>query len=92
MINRQAAHKLLKKFYPIKMPLDHYFTSAWEFGLKFAGVEPRMVFQKFGDSQIKTYFHGKTKTMSTTNIIYNVHRAILHFGYNLFCLIMHRIH
>ncbi|MDR0632370.1 MAG: glycosyltransferase family 25 protein [Holosporaceae bacterium] len=90
MINRRAAHRLLQKFYPIKMPLDHYFTSAWEFGLKFAGVEPRMVFQKFGNSQIKMPSDRKTKTISATNIIYNIQRAILHFGYNLLRLIIQK--
>ncbi|MDR2724282.1 MAG: glycosyltransferase family 25 protein [Holosporaceae bacterium] len=89
MVNRNAAHQLLKKFYPIKMPLDHYFTSAWEFNLKFVGIEPRMVLQKFGNSQIKTSSSEKIKTVKIRIISagYNIQRAIFHFIYNLYCFI-----
>jgi GR25 family glycosyltransferase involved in LPS biosynthesis len=89
LINRKAAEELLKKFYPIKMPNDHYFTAAWEFGLKFVGIEPRIVFQKFGDSQIKTSPDKKIKTLDvlTSNAIHNVGRAVIHFAYNLFCFV-----
>ncbi|MEO0348073.1 MAG: glycosyltransferase family 25 protein, partial [Pseudomonadota bacterium] len=53
IINRQAAVKLLTKAFPIKMPIDHYFTRAWEFGIKFTGIEnPRIVHQSFGNSDI----------------------------------------
>jgi glycosyl transferase family 25 len=89
LINRNAAQKLLEKFYPIKMPLDHYFTAAWEFGIKFAGIEPRIVFQKIGDSQIKTSPDKKIKTFDVLarNAFYNVKRAVLHFAYNLCCFV-----
>jgi glycosyl transferase family 25 len=88
LIDRRAAHELSRKFYPIKMPIDHYFNAAWEFDLNFVGVEPRMVFQKFGDSYIKTSSAKKIKILSVIviNAIYQVQRAILHFTYNFFCL------
>lgn len=52
IINRNAARKLLEKAFPIVMPVDHYFIRSWEIGTKFRGVEPRIVHQKFGDSEI----------------------------------------
>lgn len=93
IINRRAAEKLLKKFYPIKAPLDHYFTSSWKFDLKFAGVEPRIVFQRIGGSQIKTSANKKIKTLDVLayNAIYNVSRAVVHFVYNLFLFIKIKI-
>ncbi|MDR1334803.1 MAG: glycosyltransferase family 25 protein [Holosporaceae bacterium] len=57
LINRIAAQQLLADFFPIKMPFDHYFTQQKLFRkpwLKFTGVEPRLVYQKFGTSEIKT--------------------------------------
>jgi glycosyl transferase family 25 len=63
IINRRAAYNLLKKAFPMRMPLDHYFTRAWEFDLKFTGVEnPRLVKQTFGESDI-----GKTEAISEEN-------------------------
>jgi glycosyl transferase family 25 len=93
LINRRAARKLLDNFYPIKMPLDHYFTTTWELDLKFVGVEPRIVFQRFGDSQIKTSPPQKIKTikMLIINAIHNIQRAIFHFIYNLRCFIRCKI-
>lgn len=53
LINREGAKKLLEKALPIKMPVDHYFTRAWEFSLRFTGIEnPRVVHQSFGESEI----------------------------------------
>ncbi|MDR1333648.1 MAG: glycosyltransferase family 25 protein [Holosporaceae bacterium] len=88
LIDRRAAYELLRKFYPIKMPIDHYFTAAWEFDLKFVGVEPRIVFQKFGDSHIKTSPAKKIRILFViiANAIYLVQRAVLHFAYNFLCL------
>lgn len=84
LINRKAANALLKKLYPIKMPIDHYMTATWEFDIKFAGVEPRLVHQKFGNSQIKTHPAKKFKDpkTKTLNALYNIRRAITHFLYN----------
>jgi glycosyl transferase, family 25 len=45
LINRKAAAHLLEKALPIKMPLDVYFTRAWELDIKFTGIEPRIVHQ-----------------------------------------------
>lgn len=52
IINRKAAKNLLKNAIPIVMPVDHYFTRNWELDLKFTGIEPRIVHQSFGDSDI----------------------------------------
>lgn len=61
LINRKAAEALLTKALPIRMPIDHYFTRTWEFGLTLTGVEnPRLVHQTFGDSDI-----GSTQRMNT---------------------------
>lgn len=54
LISREGAAKLLAKARPIKIPVDHYFTRSWELDLNFCGVEPRIVKQTYGDSQINT--------------------------------------
>lgn len=84
LINRSAAKKLLERFYPIKMPLDHYFTRSWEFGLRFCGVEPRLVEQTFGDSQIKcddSEKIGNAKVL-TISVLYNIYTAFMQTVYN----------
>jgi len=85
LINRRAAQEMLKKFHPIKMPVDHYFTTTWELGLRFVGVEPRIVHQKFGNSQIKTSNAVKSKNpvILVANILYQGYRATMCFVYNL---------
>jgi glycosyl transferase family 25 len=60
ILNRKAALALLRKSLPIKMPIDHFFTRPWEFDIIMAGIEPRIVFQTFGDSDIR-----KTTTVDT---------------------------
>lgn len=52
VISRHAAKELLRKALPIKMPIDHYFTRAWELDIAFMGIEPRLVHQQYGDSEI----------------------------------------
>lgn len=52
LLKRSTAIKLLKKSLPIKMPIDHYFLRSWEHGFKVSGVEPRLVFQTHGTSDI----------------------------------------
>ncbi len=86
LINRNAAKKFLEKFYPIVMPLDHYITASWEFDIKFAGVEPRIVTQNFGNSQIKTGSIEKIDDFSIkiSNATFNVRRSIVGFLYNLY--------
>jgi glycosyl transferase family 25 len=52
LINRHAAINLLQKAFPIKDAVDQYFSRSWEFDLKFVGIEPQLVSQSFGDSNI----------------------------------------
>jgi glycosyl transferase family 25 len=87
LINRKAAAALLQKFYPIKMPLDHYFTAIWEFDLKLLGIEPRLVHQRFGGSQIKIGDSKKIKNLSIKidNATYIAKRSVVNFLYN--CII-----
>ncbi|MDR2107216.1 MAG: glycosyltransferase family 25 protein [Holosporaceae bacterium] len=86
LINRRAARKLLEKFYPLKMPLDHYYTSSWEFNLKFAGAEPRPVKQKFTRSQIKISPNARVNSVAvrTANAIYLFKRHTMHAIYNFY--------
>jgi glycosyl transferase family 25 len=92
LINRRAAGRLLEKFYPIKMPVDHYYTAAWELDLKFAGVEPRPVRQKFERSQIKTAPALKLNSLRLrlSNAAYNVKRSVTHAIYNFFYFLVSR--
>jgi glycosyl transferase family 25 len=89
IINRKAAHKLLQKFYPIKMPLDHYFTRSWEFGIRFCGVEPRIVEQNFGESQIKSGTNRKIalSRVFARNVFYHIYTASMRTIYNFYCFI-----
>ncbi len=93
LINRDAAKKLLEKFYPIIVPLDHYFTASWEFDIKFAGVEPRVVKQNFGSSQIKSESTKKFNSwkIKLSNAVFNTRRAIVGFVYNLYLFIRNLI-
>ena len=86
LINRSAVKKLLGKFYPIVMPIDHYITASWEFDIKFAGVEPRIVTQNFGNSQIKIGLATKIDDFNVkiSNAIFNIRRSIVGFLYNLY--------
>ena len=53
LINRKAPKKLLQKALPIKMPVDHYFTRQWAFGIQLTGIEnPRLVHQVFRRSDM----------------------------------------
>lgn len=88
IINRESAKNLLEKSLPIKMPIDHYFTRSWEFGLKFAGIEnPRIVFQTFGDSEIAKTGHvqkiQKTIAQSIMHPVYKLQSYLIRFLYNL---------
>lgn len=96
LINRKAAFALLEKMYPIKMPIDHYFTMSWEFGTKFCGVEPRLVHQNFGGSQIK---EEKIQKMSfqemfyddllLTHFIYHIYSSGMKTLYNTYTYLLH---
>lgn len=69
LINRNAAKKYLEKAYPIKMPIDHFFTRNWEFDIKFRGVEPRIIFQRGEDSFIEISKITKNSKNSFENYI-----------------------
>ena len=86
LINRETVRKFLQKLYPIFVPLDHYINAAWEFDIKYVGVEPRVVSQNFGNSQIKTSAPEKFNDLQTkvSNALYNVQRAIVWFLYSCY--------
>jgi GR25 family glycosyltransferase involved in LPS biosynthesis len=92
MLNRKAAKKLLEKSLPIKMPIDHYFTRAWEFGLKFTGIEnPRLVRQAYGTSEInKTHQLSQEQSNVFSWIrkrLYRVQSCTIRFIYNVKCYV-----
>ncbi len=86
LINRQTAEQFLKKFYPIFVGLDHYINAGWEFDIKFLGIEPRLVKQNFGNSQIKVSASKKFNDFPTKlhNVYYNIKRSIMHFLYSCY--------
>ncbi|MCR5225347.1 MAG: glycosyltransferase family 25 protein [Alphaproteobacteria bacterium] len=86
LLNRYAARQYLQKFYPIKMPFDHYYTATWEFDIKFFGIEPRIVKQRGLPSQIKiSATPNKIRTLSVLikNAWFNIKREIINFVYNI---------
>lgn len=89
ILNRKAAERLLQKALPIKIPVDHYFTRGWEFDLKFVGIEPRLVKQGYGDSEIEVtkrnhYEHPTKNTIQTIHkVIYKIQSYLIRFLYNL---------
>jgi glycosyl transferase family 25 len=90
MLNRHAATELLKKALPIKMPIDHFYTRSWEFGVIFAGIEnPRLVHQTLGESDIANsnnlYHSDIAFTDLAQKITYKVQSYIIRFLYNLQC-------
>lgn len=92
LINRMAAERLLQRFFPIKMAWDHYFTRSWEFGIRFCGVEPRIVEQKFGNSQIKDEKMKKFNDNKTLliNLGYNIYTAVMQTIYNFYLYLSSR--
>ena len=94
LINREAAAKLLKNALPIKMPIDYYFTRTWKLNLRFTGIEPRLVHQTFGTSDI---YYTKKPINNNKNIFPKMNRAIyklqsytMRFLYNLKIYIKNR--
>jgi GR25 family glycosyltransferase involved in LPS biosynthesis len=90
LLSRKSALKLLDKALPIKMPIDHYFTRGWEFDLVFTGIEPRIVSQSFGDSEIKKTIIAKdeqkdplTFTILWEKVSFKGKSYIIRFFYNL---------
>lgn len=80
IINRKGAEALLKNAFPIRLPIDHYFTRIWESGLTVVGVEnPRLVHQTFGDSEINT---SGSLSPKNTSLKVKLHRGIYRlYGY-----------
>lgn len=84
VISRAGAAKLLKKAMPLKLPIDHYFTRAWEMDLIFTGVEPRLVTQSFGDSEINKTDRAKDdEPKSIYRALYLAQSNFIRFFYNL---------
>ncbi len=88
IINRKAAQRLLEKALPIRMPIDHYFTRAWEFDIKFTAIEnPRLVYQTFGISEIAKTPKLQEEKMPIFTIIkrglYKSQSYVIRFLYNL---------
>lgn len=56
MINRKAAVALLSGALPMKLNLDHYLTRTWDMNgkIRFAGIEPRVGYQKDFESSRRT--------------------------------------
>ena len=75
IISRSAAIKLLSKALPILMPVDHYLVRSWELGTTFRGVEPRVIHQEFGDSEIAKQ---NIKSTNTVSILNKVRSGIFH--------------
>ena len=92
ILNRDAAVKLLEKALPIKMPIDHYMTRGWEFGLKFTGIEnPRLVHQQYGTSEINQTNHLLGSDDNVFSVVkkclYKLQSYIIRFFYNLKCYV-----
>lgn len=87
IINRKSAAKLLEKSLPIKMPLDYYFTRTWKLNLKFTGIEPRLVHQTFGNSDIyyteRLIDHKKSIFFKTRRATLQIQSYVIRFLYNL---------
>lgn len=88
IINRNAAAKMLGKSLPIKLAIDNYFARSWEFGLKFRGIEPIIVKQTFGTSEIdKTDRANDVKFNFFDEIkkkTFKIQTILIRFIYNLY--------
>lgn len=96
ILNREAAVKLLEKALPIKMPIDHYITRGWEFGLRFTGIEnPRLVYQKYGTSEINQSERLLGDNINVFSVVkkclYKLQSYIIRFLYNLKCYVESRL-
>jgi glycosyl transferase family 25 len=89
LINRNTACKLLEKALPIKMPIDYYFTRSWEFGIKFTGIEPRIVQKTYEGSTIRPTPQSRSVEepeplgQRLYRALYKVQWHVMKFGYNL---------
>jgi glycosyl transferase, family 25 len=95
IINRHAATQLLKHAFPITMPIDKYFSYAWNLKFKFCGIEPRLQHKFYGDSDIKKCreqicFVDDGSITKTSYVLqksckpfYKLHSYIVRFMYNI---------
>ena len=76
------------------MEVDVFFTRVWEMGLKFVGVEPRVLSQTFGDSNIqdqkrplsgKNYSFWENLNHYLAKRVYRLKTKIIRIYYNLKC-------
>ena len=81
LINRKSAIELVKRAFPISMPVDHYMMRPWEFGIKIRGVTPQIVHQSFGDSEIKKQEHKNSVSFlyKTTSLMYQITAEVMSY-------------
>lgn len=53
LVTRSAAEAYLKHFFPIELPYDYFYTREWALGIRFRGIEPRLVQQVLPNSTIQ---------------------------------------
>lgn len=92
LLNRHAARQLLSKAFPILLPVDYYFSRAWELNLKFTGILPNLVTQSMGTSNIsetksivenKKSWHERGYAQ-LTRAIYRVKSDVVRFFYTMY--------
>ncbi|MBP9753339.1 MAG: glycosyltransferase family 25 protein [Proteobacteria bacterium] len=90
ILNRKAALKYVEKAYPIKLAADDYYARSWEFDIKFTGIEPCLVHQEYGDSDLartgameKMFTSFQNPILSLKKIMYRVQKHHIAFYYNL---------
>jgi GR25 family glycosyltransferase involved in LPS biosynthesis len=94
LIDREAASKLLQYSAPIQLPYDRFYTRMWEFDIKFAGVEPRLVKQPFLGSEIedgKFVTKAAKKPHSISRIIFKIKTEAIRFVYNMKLIIAKKL-
>jgi glycosyl transferase, family 25 len=91
IINRKAASAYVNHFFPIKMPVDLYYSKAHEFGIKFFSFEPMIVHHANLSSESgkadRIYFNDKPK-YHLLQTIYHQKTKIIRILYNLKILAM----
>ncbi|CAO5677964.1 MAG: hypothetical protein HEEMFOPI_01205 [Holosporales bacterium] len=85
LLSRKAALALIEKSYPIKMTPDDYYTRSWEFGLKFIGVEPRIVKQMDGISDVVSINNVDRKKRIPEPVLTTIKRRIYYFQKRVAC-------
>jgi glycosyl transferase, family 25 len=87
LVSRKAAQKLYDNALPIIMPIDYYFTNTWNLNLIFAGIEPRIVKQTFGTTDIlhtpRPTIDKNVPLLKIKRTAYKLGSYIIRFLYNL---------